>query len=161
MKHFLVSIKNRLITFIYKAAFKAFRHFKIIAVPFAYIAVFYFVVVIVGNDTVCVIKNIYGIPCPACGMTRAFVHLSQGHISEALYYHPLFVIPVITSVVLAFKKFKYFSLLYKNDSFWYALTALLVAVWIIRMIALFPDNEPMDFKSSAFIPRLYSYFFGK
>ena len=34
--------------------------------------------------TVCLFKNIFGIPCPGCGMTRAFLFIAHGDIRSAL-----------------------------------------------------------------------------
>ncbi|MBI5875972.1 MAG: DUF2752 domain-containing protein [Deltaproteobacteria bacterium] len=37
-----------------------------------------------GNFTVCVFKNIFGVPGAGCGMTRAFLFLGHGNIHEAV-----------------------------------------------------------------------------
>ena len=38
----------------------------------------------------CPIRYLLGIPCPTCGMTRAYVALFHGDFLRAFYYHPLF-----------------------------------------------------------------------
>lgn len=38
----------------------------------------------------CPIKTMTGIPCPACGMTRAWIHMLTGDLYGALTFHPLF-----------------------------------------------------------------------
>ncbi|WP_207662140.1 DUF2752 domain-containing protein [Clostridium sp. AM58-1XD] len=44
----------------------------------------------------CPIRYVTGIPCPGCGMTRAFLSLLSGHVREAFSYHPLFwAVPVL------------------------------------------------------------------
>ena len=44
----------------------------------------------------CPIRWITGISCAGCGMTRAWLSLLQGKITESLYYHPLaLMIPII------------------------------------------------------------------
>ena len=30
-----------------------------------------------------------GLPCPGCGLTRAFVCISHGHFAESLHWHPI------------------------------------------------------------------------
>lgn len=38
---------------------------------------------------VCVFYRLTGLPCPGCGLTRAFVCLEHGHWAESLHWHPL------------------------------------------------------------------------
>ena len=40
----------------------------------------------------CVIRLLTGIPCPGCGLSRAYLALLHGHVVEAFYYHPLFFV---------------------------------------------------------------------
>lgn len=35
----------------------------------------------------CPLRSLTGIPCPTCGMTRAFVAIAQGDVAQALNYH--------------------------------------------------------------------------
>lgn len=37
----------------------------------------------------CFSRRFLGIPCPGCGLTRAFAHLAKGEWSAALIAHPL------------------------------------------------------------------------
>ncbi len=37
-----------------------------------------------SENTVCLFKNIFGIPCSGCGMTRAFLFIGHGDIYEGL-----------------------------------------------------------------------------
>lgn len=37
----------------------------------------------------CLFKHLLHVPCPTCGLTRAFVLLAQGHLSEASRFHAL------------------------------------------------------------------------
>ena len=39
--------------------------------------------------TICLFKNLTGMPCPSCGMTRAFLFLGHGQISKANALNPL------------------------------------------------------------------------
>lgn len=53
----------------------------------------------------CPILYVTGIPCPGCGMTRAFVHLVQLDFVEAFHYHPLcFFLPFFAGVFLFRKR---------------------------------------------------------
>lgn len=39
--------------------------------------------------SVCPFYNLIGLPCPGCGLTRAFVCLGHGQWRESLHWHPL------------------------------------------------------------------------
>lgn len=53
-----------------------------------------------GEFTVCPFKNIFGIPCPFCGMTRSFLFLGHGEIREACRLNPLG--PLVFMIVVFF-----------------------------------------------------------
>lgn len=38
----------------------------------------------------CVFWNVLHVPCPSCGMTRAFLQLLHGNVTMAFHYHPMF-----------------------------------------------------------------------
>ena len=48
----------------------------------------------------CPIRLITGIPCPSCGITRAYISLLNGDLSKAFYYHPLFFLLPIALVLV-------------------------------------------------------------
>jgi hypothetical protein len=37
----------------------------------------------------CIVKKTTGIDCPGCGLTRSFIYLCHGHISDSFRLHPL------------------------------------------------------------------------
>lgn len=41
------------------------------------------------QSSICIFRRATGIPCPGCGMTRAFGHLAKGEWREAVADHPL------------------------------------------------------------------------
>jgi hypothetical protein len=51
------------------------------------------------NRSLCLFHNVTHLPCPGCGMTRAFVSLGQLHIIQALSYNP-FCIPLLILMLL-------------------------------------------------------------
>jgi hypothetical protein len=63
--------------------------------------------IIIGNYTtnnqfsVCIFKNILGIPCPGCGLTHATISFWQGHWKEATQFHIL-AIPINLGLALYF-----------------------------------------------------------
>ncbi len=103
-----------------------------------------FIVGIIFNKSICLFINIFGLPCPACGMTRAYISLAHLDIKRAFYYHPLFwSVPLIL-------------LGYKNKKIIYILGVLFISVWLVRMYLYFPDIEPMKFNNKAIYIRIFS-----
>lgn len=41
------------------------------------------------QNTVCLLRRLSGLPCPGCGMTRAFAHLAKGEWTAAASDHLL------------------------------------------------------------------------
>lgn len=82
----------------------------------------------------CLLKDIFDIPCPSCGMSRAFLSLIMGDIKAALHFHPLFWIFPITvglGLLAALDKTK------KRKLLWLILMALCILAylvcWVIRL----------------------------
>ena len=50
----------------------------------------------------CIFKIVTGVPCPACGSTRAVVSIFKGDLHQAILLNPIGFIIVITMLVLPF-----------------------------------------------------------
>lgn len=60
----------------------------------------------------CPLLFFWGIPCPFCGMTRAFLCVLRGDLLTAFYFHPLW--PVVLGIFLIFLLSK-FRILHLSD----------------------------------------------
>lgn len=83
----------------------------------------------------CPFRAFTGIPCPGCGMTRAWLAALRLDFSAAFAYHPLFwVVPI--AFALAFVREEVASSKLKRgiDIAVIVLCVLVVAVWIVRLI---------------------------
>lgn len=97
---------------------------------------------ILFKGSICLFINIFGIPCPTCGITRAFISLINFNFKEAFRFHPLFwIVPLIPFVWKVKYKF-------------YGVFILFILFWIIRMYLYFPNIEPMIFNKNAIFIRL-------
>ncbi len=47
----------------------------------------------------CIVRRIFGVPCPCCGMTRAALALLRGDLSGSLAAHPM-LLPAILGILL-------------------------------------------------------------
>lgn len=52
-----------------------------------------------AGQTICLLRRFAGLPCPGCGLTRAFVHLAHGEWAAALVDHPLAPLIAVQLVV--------------------------------------------------------------
>ncbi|MCR5640784.1 MAG: DUF2752 domain-containing protein [Lachnospiraceae bacterium] len=52
----------------------------------------------------CPIKFFTGVSCAGCGMTRAWWYLLHGNLKLAVYYHPLFWLPLCATFVILLRK---------------------------------------------------------
>lgn len=51
-----------------------------------------------GSIFGCPIYQIFGVPCPCCGLTRAWLSFLSGDIKSAFSYHPFFIF--ITAILI-------------------------------------------------------------
>ena len=98
---------------------------------------------------------LFGIPCPFCGMTRAFLCLLSGDLTTAFYYHPLW--PVVLGIFIIFPLWK-FRLLHLSDK-WidhgaFAIGILFLLCFIIRHVTHSPIVQ-IDFTKGFF--HFFSY----
>lgn len=50
--------------------------------------------------TPCIIKNITGVPCPSCGITRSIREILYGNLSLAFWYNPLGFILLLLAIIV-------------------------------------------------------------
>jgi len=91
----------------------------------------------------CPSKNLLGIPCPGCGLTRATAALFSGELGVAMAYHPLF--PVIVPLVfwLVLRTVLVSAGLMRTGAFdplarlprwlWIAFGVMLIGIWALRL----------------------------
>lgn len=106
------------------------------------------VIVSQTQKSICVIYNTTGLPCPSCGMTRAFLYLAKLDFAEAFHYHPLFpMVPLL-----------FFSYLKGNQKLLITICLIFIVVWLIRMVLYFPDIEPLNYNNSSIFGIIINYF---
>lgn len=110
------------------------------------------------NASICVIKVHTGLPCPGCGMTRAMLSVFHGDLLNAFIWHPLwplvFILPIVIGVISQNDVLKehYLSKILKLS------LILIIAVYVVRMLLMFPNTAPMDFNSNAIPLKFLRYF---
>lgn len=133
-------------------------HKKNLIIPVLGIIVFYLILQASGVKTICYFKGLSGIPCPGCGYTRSFLHLFKGDIKGAFFYHPLFILPVISVVLLYLQYIKKLKI---PGKIWLLFVILLFVVYGIRMLLFFPHTAPLDFERNAIFPKTIEFLYTK
>ena len=103
------------------------------------------------SDIRCLFKYTLGIPCPGCGLTRAWLSFFRLDLKEALRWHPLFWLVPILLVVGIFWNGRVCKNNTMNRWFWIVLVGGIVGVYSIRMATLFPYKEPMDYNKQSIL----------
>jgi hypothetical protein len=87
----------------------------------------------------CIFKMTTGIPCPTCGMTRAYLSLLRLDLQSAFYYHPLFwVVPPAAGLFLI-KKGRF-----ARPKFRIIAVILILAVFVlVYLLRLFVFSESL------------------
>lgn len=108
--------------------------------------IIYKAITIVLDIQFCPLRNILGLPCPTCGLTRSFKLFFTGHFYEAIIMHPLILSIIVLSV--AFFLFRYVLFIdYKNLKYLLIFTLIVCfGVYIYRIITVFPDKSPMIYE---------------
>ena len=92
----------------------------------------------------CPLYSFWGIPCPACGMTRAYKLFFSGNFAEAFFMHPLFWMPPF----FLFKPFQKKPLLI-------GAVTILILVYILRLVLFFPHTPPMNYNYNSILGEFF------
>jgi len=52
------------------------------------------------STTMCLMKNITGLPCPSCGSTRSVAAIFKGNWSDALYWNPIGILVFVIMIAV-------------------------------------------------------------
>lgn len=103
----------------------------------------------------CLFWEITGLPCLTCGMSRAWLCALSGNLGQAFFWHPLFwTVPLLALILIFFgagRRWVQRSLL--------LCLFLFAAVYLARMVLLFPHTPPMTANPDGILPRLLGWYF--
>lgn len=105
--------------------------------------------------TGCPVRYFFGVSCPGCGMTRAWLHLLRLDFSGAFHCHPLFwTAPLIAAAFLFDDRIS--QKIFRRLAI--AAAALFIGVYIVRLI-WFPDGLVVWEPENGIIWRTVRYLF--
>ncbi|MDE7223347.1 MAG: DUF2752 domain-containing protein [Acetatifactor sp.] len=106
-------------------------------------ALFYYVLLPHLSLPPCVLYAYFGLYCPGCGGTRAFISLLHGHFLLSLWYHPLVLYSallfgafMITQALARLTRFRYFRGLSFHNWYLYVAIGIVGFNWVIKNILL-------------------------
>ncbi len=83
----------------------------------------------------CPLDYLGGIPCPMCGLTRAYIYVLKGDFVKAFYFHPLW--PIIPIAIVIFLLYSIGVLKLSKKAFDYScfvLAILIAGCYVIRYV---------------------------
>ncbi len=104
----------------------------------------YVLITYLFHVTSCMTKLIFGIPCPGCGLSRAFMVFIRFDFKSVIYYNATLLIMPLLIFVIIFKDVNWVGKIYKNRWFWVTVLLVSIGYYIYRMIVYFP-NYPMNY----------------
>ena len=105
-------------------------------------------------DVACVVRLVFGVPCPGCGMTRAHLAALRLDFASAFYWHPLWMLPIPLVLFSCLWPEGITSHRKAQQALLIALTLLVIGVYVWRMVTMFPATPPMDFYRQSLLWRL-------
>lgn len=117
---------------------------------------------LLGSDTVCIWSNLWGVPCPGCGLGRAGEALRRGDFAGVLRYHALLPVLLLFFILWGVDKVKPFL-----PGWWrkYAVLAVLIlflGYYVVRMAMCFPQGpEPMTYNRHNICYQIYQIMGGR
>lgn len=123
----------------------------------AHIAIALFILVYI-KYLGCPIRHFFGVPCPGCGLSRAYLAFFSGDIGGAFACHPLF--PVVVPVIFLFLHNDVFHFhIGKKASYLIAvlIITLFISVYIVRVFILHDPGLTINFDNSV-LHNIIEYF---
>lgn len=106
-------------------------------------ALFYYVLLPHLSLRPCVLYTYFGLYCPGCGGTRAFISLLHGHFLQSLWYHPLvpysallFGAFMLTQALARLTRFRHFHGLSFHNWYLYVAIGIVAVNCIVKNILL-------------------------
>ena len=105
----------------------------------------------------CPFRFIFGVPCPGCGVTRAWFSFLSGDLIKAFDYHPLFLLMSVVILLLIVKNGKLFKNAFLNNIFIYGFSFSVAAVYVVRMFLFFPNVYPFTYNTNSVLNNIIKF----
>lgn len=111
--------------------------------------------IILALNIKCIIRTLIGIPCPGCGMTRAWIEAINLNFYEAFKFHPLFLLaPILIILIIIRGKESTDKYTKYIDISIVVIIILFLGVYVFRMYRYFPSDIPMNINRESILFRI-------
>lgn len=126
------------------------KDYKEVLVVFAVYYVFMHVVF----HAFCPLVLVTGLPCAGCGMTRAVFFLLTGQFERSFRLHPMALPVLLFAGYCAVRRWLLGKRVKGFQAGLLLLCAGMLAVWVYRMITVFPNHAPFSYTSGSLLERI-------
>lgn len=120
------------------------------------VAVIIAVVSLLGHG-LCPSRELLGLPCPGCGLTRSILLILRGRFAESWQLQPFGYAWLALAMVFILERY----VLETRQRLWVGLLIVIcigmVALYGYRMVMLFPHTEPMTYYEENMLRRIYGW----
>ena len=119
-------------------------------------ALFYVVIFLIRKifSTVCYFRILFGIPCPACGISRAFSLILKGHFILAFKMHPMIYFVIFWCLLFIIQR--YFNNNLSSIFKFYTIICIIlfIVIYVYRMVIMYPNVYPMIYNNNNLLHNL-------
>lgn len=106
----------------------------------------------------CILVELTGFPCPACGLTRAGLSVVRGDLHTAWSLHPFIFLVILLAIAAIIKRYFLKQTLGSLKKWLIILLAGLLVFYIYRMIRYFPGDPPISYYRNNFLRMIFSLY---
>lgn len=104
----------------------------------------------------CILVILTGLPCPACGLTRALILLFTGHPLQSFVMNPAAVpLLVLLAYIFVCHYFRTDGRIPGGRTLLWVIAAAALSSYIVRMILLFPEEMPLTYMHDNLLARSF------
>ena len=96
-------------------------------------------------NSACPVVMLTGLPCPACGLTRAGIALLRGDINSACRLHPFIFAVLLWGIVFLVWRYLLKREIRQLKKLAIVTLAAMAVYYIYRMVRYFPGDAPMSY----------------
>lgn len=106
---------------------------------------------------VCPLVLMVGLPCPACGFTRALLLVLQGQFVPAFYMHPMIYMALLFLIYFCWMRYIKQKRVPFAKGIVVALLMVALGIYGYRMITYFPHKAPMVYEPNNLVRMVERY----